>query len=182
MCHKIYTFSKCHHIDISDDDKEFPPCTCKRVRGVRHLDRSCGACIRYGSPSFVALHKKAIENQVGRFKSLQLRYEEIRKLLPHWRWIVGVGTKMLDDWSDIDSNRGSLYDNPFNERILGAIDEEVMSLADGAATTDTTLVEEDHGPTAGEQLAKEVASSAGKDTYIVGPFMEKSGNLATFMK
>ncbi|RVD89394.1 uncharacterized protein DFL_000405 [Arthrobotrys flagrans] len=139
MCHKIYTFSKCYHIDVSDDVKHFPPCNCRRVRATHQLPRACNACIRFFSPAFPFEHKKAIEKQASRFKSLQLNHDEIRKYLPNWKKIVGVGTKILSDWPD--GGRGSFYDGILDEKIFDAIEEEIVTLDDGSAAQNTVLTD-----------------------------------------
>ncbi|KAF3908863.1 hypothetical protein AA313_de0201658 [Arthrobotrys entomopaga] len=102
MCHQIYTFQGCPHIDISDDTSHFPPCACSKVHASHRLSRSCNACIRFSSPSFRKQHKKMVEMQIGRFRALKLSLSEIEKLVPQWKIIVGLGVKVARDWADSD--------------------------------------------------------------------------------
>ncbi|KAF3153622.1 hypothetical protein TWF569_001934 [Orbilia oligospora] len=176
MCHRIYTFRQCYHIDISDDEKHFPPCRCKRVRGTRRLDRACNGCIRFSSPSFPREHKKAISQQVFRFKSLQLAQDDIKKYLPGWKRIVGVGTKILGDSPEDD--RGPFFDGFLHEKILNAIEEEIRTLDDGIVARNLVSTNKDDGAAGGENGS----SALDRSLLIVSPSMEQSGNLTDFIK
>ncbi|KAK6498194.1 hypothetical protein TWF506_004433 [Arthrobotrys conoides] len=175
MCHRIYTFSQCYHIDISDDEKHFPPCRCRRIRGTRHLERACNGCIRFCSPAFPREHKKAINQQVFRFKSLQLTHEDIKKYLPDWKRIVGVGTKVLGD--SPDDIRETFYDGFLDEKILDAIEEEIRNLDDENIATKSHPINEKDGAT-----REETGHTPSKGSLLVGPTMEQSGNLGDFIK
>ncbi|KAK6524068.1 hypothetical protein TWF694_005732 [Orbilia ellipsospora] len=100
MCHQIYTFKSCRHIDISDDTTSFPPCPCPKVRASHRLPRPCNACIRFSHPRFRKHHKRMIEMQITRFRGLKLSLSEIDKLVPQWKMVVGLGVKVARDWAE----------------------------------------------------------------------------------
>ncbi|KAF3934793.1 hypothetical protein ABW20_dc0109494 [Dactylellina cionopaga] len=126
MCHIIFTFYKCSHIDVSDDAKHFPPCICNSVRATRQLPRACNACIRYSASSFHTKHKRMVEMQIERFRRLGINWAETEKFVPQWRRIVGLGIKVARDWaesSDDEDNKIAI-DEKKEIEILGTIEEE----------------------------------------------------------
>ncbi|KAJ6255959.1 hypothetical protein Dda_9250 [Drechslerella dactyloides] len=127
MCHTIYTFAKCLHIDISDDVKHFPPCICNTVRATVKLQRACNACVRYPTPTSRREHKKMVEMQVERFRRLGLPWAEVERLVPRWRRIIGLGKRLERDWAESDDEDDSgkiLLDETKQVAILEAIEDE----------------------------------------------------------
>ncbi|KAK6495097.1 hypothetical protein TWF481_003125 [Arthrobotrys musiformis] len=203
MCHRIYTFSKCHHIEISDDDVDFPPCECHNVRGFRRLERPCGACIRFRSPSFAVEHKKAVRHQLERYKALGYPSRLLKRHLRDWHKLVGFGSRLLKDHPDDDTD--FIMDQILREgSVLDADEDEVSMAADPGiprvapdtinepanGTQKPTAVDGPKQPTIAngsggkKHVFEKVAPVPKEGAYIVGPSMENFGNvpLTKFMK
>ncbi|KAK6519080.1 hypothetical protein TWF281_003768 [Arthrobotrys megalospora] len=181
MCHKIYTFSKCFHIDVSDDDKHFPPCICRRITGTCYLNRACNACIRYSSPNFALDHKRAVEFQFLRFRKLKLTPTQRWTYVPEWKKIVGLGVNLAKDWPD--KKRGLVLDDFTEESILDALeDEEIAAAADGIGGDTALNVIQESATDAGsvQGLDTDDESVTGHDTFGATSHMPHS--LEQFLK